>query len=582
MNAVINYVRSEKFIRQSCFFSILFFLVIGVVVSLIELLIKSLYASSLVQNEAGQLRAVESFVGLRNYIEYFSNENLMNSLFNSIKVAGVSSFIAVSIAFLAAYAIQRTQMKGKSIFKLIFMLPIFAPTMYYGLSLIYLFGKQGLITKGFFGTFEGFDIGLYGMTGIVIAESFYIFPAALIILLVAFSNMDARLYEAAEMLDDSPRKTFFNVTLPGVKYGVMSAVFVTFTLAFTDFGAPKVVGGSFNVLAVDIYKQVLGQNNFFMGATISIILLVPAVLSFFADRFFQSRQSAAMSAKSVKFVPKKNAKKDYTFFFISMFIASLFIIMMGTGFYASMVKMWPYNLSLSLDAYSFADVGEGKGLDTFYTSLKMSAYSALIGTALTFFTAYLVCKTRGFELFKKSLSFLSLIPLALPGLVIGFSYIFFFNKPEIFGINNPFNFIYGTIGILVLSNVVHFFSVSFMTAKTALQQLDDEFEIVSESMGYGFWTCLWRVTIPTCLPAIIEIAMYFFASSMATVSAVIFLASSSDTTPATVAIVNMDDAGDQVPALAMCVLIIAVNILAKIVSELTSWYFKRRQELKGH
>ena len=487
MTTVLTYIRSEKFIRQSCFFSILFFLVIGVVVSLFELLIKSLYSSQLVENEEGKLRAVESFVGLQNYIEYFSNENLMNSLFNSIKVAGLSSLIAVSFAFVAAYAIQRTQMKAKSLFKLIFMLPIFAPTMYYGLSLIYLFGKQGLVTKGFFGTFEGFDIGLYGMTGIVIAESFYIFPAALIILLVAFSNMDARLYEAAEMLDDSPTKTFLNVTLPGVKYGVMSAGFVTFTLAFTDFGAPKVVGGNFNVLAVDIYKQVLGQNNFFMGATISIILLIPAVMSFFADRFFQSRQSAAMSAKSVKYVPKKNTKKDLIFLGVCTFMASLFIIMMGTGLYASLVKMWPYNLSLSFDAYTFADVGEGKGIGTFFTSLEMAAYSAIAGTVLTFFTAYLVTKTRGLELLKKSLSFLSLIPLALPGLVIGFSYIFFFNKPEIFGINNPFKFIYGTIGILVLSNVIHFFSVSFMTAKTALQQLDDEFEIVSESMGYGFW-----------------------------------------------------------------------------------------------
>lgn len=581
MEAVVNYFRSEKFIRQSCFFSILFFLVIGVVVSLIELLVKSLHSSSLVENEQGQLRAVESFVGIRNFTEYLQNENLMNSLFNSIKVAGLSSIIAVSFAFIAAYAIQRTQMKAKSLFKLIFMLPIFAPTMYYGLSLIYLFGKQGLVTKGFFGTFEGFDIGLYGMTGIVIAESFYIFPAALIILLVAFSNMDARLYEAAEMLDDSPSKTFFNVTLPGVKYGVMSAIFVTFTLAFTDFGAPKVVGGSYNVLAVDIYKQVLGQNNFYMGATISIILLIPAVLSFFADRYFQGRQSSAMSAKSVKFVPKKNAKKDYAFLAICVFISSLFIIMMGTGLYASMVKMWPYNLSLSFDAYSFEGMGESNGLGAFWNSLRMSAYSAIIGTVITFFTAYLVTKTRGLEWFKKSITFLSLIPLALPGLVIGFSYIFFFNRPEIFGFKNPFGTMYGTMAILVLANVIHFFSVSYMTAKTALQQLDDEFEVVSESMGYGFWTSLRRVTIPVCFPAIIEIAMYFFASSMATVSAVIFL-ESSNTRPATVAIINMDDAGDQVPALAMCVLIIGVNILAKVFSELTSWYFKRRQVLKGH
>jgi iron(III) transport system permease protein len=161
---------------------------------------------------------------------------------------------------------------------------------------------------------------------------------------------------------------------------------------------------------------------------------------------------------------------------------------------------------------------------------------------------------------------LSLVPLALPGMVIGLSYIFFFNTPSfsVLGLNipNPFNLLYGTMGILVLSNLVHFYTVSFLTATTALKQLDKEFETVSESMGVPFFKTFARVTVPVCLPAILEVWIYYFVNSMATVSAVIFLYNA-DLTLASVAVANMDDAGDTAPAAAMAMLIVGVNILAR-------------------
>ena len=151
-----------------------------------------------------------------------------------------------------------------------------------GLSLVYMFGNKGVITTGFFDRFPwlAWDIQLYGLTGIVIAEVVFTFPPAFMILLVALSNTDARLYEASESLGAGKVRTFFTVTIPSIKFGLLSAIFVAFTLSFTDFGAPKVVGGQFNILAVDIYKQVIGQQNFGMGATVSIILLIPTVLAF--------------------------------------------------------------------------------------------------------------------------------------------------------------------------------------------------------------------------------------------------------------------------------------------------------------
>ncbi len=199
----------------------------------------------------------------------------------------------------------------------------------------------------------------------------------------------------------------------------------------------------------------------------------------------------------------------------------------------------------------------------------MSLYSAVLGTIITFSSAYLIEKIRIMRPVRQSAYFLSILPLALPGLVIGLSYIFFFNAPgwticRFFYSGNPFNSLYATMGILVLSNIVHFYTVSFLSATTALKQLDIEFEQVSDSMAVPFYKTFFRVTVPVCLPAALEVFIYYFVNSMATVSAVIFLYSA-DLPLASVAIANMDDAGDIAPACAMSVLVVTTNIVTRLV-----------------
>jgi len=220
----------------------------------------------------------------------------------------------------------------------------------------------------------------------------------------------------------------------------------------------------------------------------------------------------------------------------------------------------------------------------FFNGIRIALFTAFFGTVITFISAYLIEKTKGVAWLKQSAYFLSIIPLALPGLVLGIAYIFFFNNPRIeipftsLGISNPFSFIYGTVTILVICNIIHFYTVSFLTATTALRQLDKEFEAVSESMAVPFYTTFFRVTVPVCLPAILEIAAFYFVSAMATVSAVIFLYSS-DIPIASVAVVNMDDAGDTAPAAAMCMLIVMTNILVRGLLELISHFLKRKTQV---
>jgi iron(III) transport system permease protein len=519
-----------------------------------------LFSKSLVNNEG-------AYVGLSNYIYYFRTPALSHSLYNSLFVSLVTTFFSVGLGFLFAYALTRTCIPAKGFFKGLAMMPLFAPTLLNGIALVYLFGRKGLITRGFFGTVPGIDIGLYGPVGIIIAEVLFTFPQAMLILSIALNMTDARLYEASESLGAGKVRTFFKVTLPSVKYGLLSAVFVCFILAFTDFGAPKVVGGNYNILATDIYKQVIGQQNFVMGAVVSMVLLIPTAIVFVIDRIIQRKQVAMIAAKSVPLVPESHHTRDRLYLAYCSVIALAIIGFYLTALFASLVKVWPYKLTLGFWHYHFTGMGGG-GYAAFFNSIKMSLYSAVVGTMITFFSAYLIEKSRQMNLIRQAAYFLSILPLALPGLVIGLAYIFFFNAKgwTLWGIfvPNPFNFIYATMAILVISNVVHFYTVSFLTATTALKQLDSEFETVSESMGVPFYRTFMRVTVPVCLPAILEIGMYYFVNSMATVSAVIFLYSA-DIPLASVAVANMDDAGDIATACAKSVLIVLTKIVVRII-----------------
>jgi iron(III) transport system permease protein len=489
------------------------------------------------------------FIGVANYVAYFSTPALFSSALNSFEVATVSTAIVIPLAFLYAYALTRTVLPFKWLFQGISLIPIFAPSLLPGLSLVYLFG-----TQGFFKALIGGSI--YGFKGIVIAQVFYCFPHAVLILTTALSLADARLYEAADVLGASRLRVFFTVTLPGAKYGLISAAMVVFTLVITDFGIAKVIGGNFNVLATDVYKQVIGQQNFSMGAVIGMVLLAPAALAFAIDRLVQRQQVALLTARAVPLAPKPKPGRD-AFFTLFCVVVSLFILaILGMAIWGSLIKYWPYNLSLTWANYDFATF-DANGWDSYYNSLRMAVGAAVVGTALMFVGAWLNEKTGGFGAMRGLVQLLAFLPMAVPGLVLGLGYIFFFNAPW-----NPLNFLYATMAILVINTVAHFYTVGHLTATTALKQIDPEFESVSASLKVSVWRTFLRVTVPICLPTILDIAIYLFVNAMTTVSSVIFLYAP-DTKLASVAALNIEEAGTTAAAAALCVVIVATSASVK-------------------
>ena len=506
------------------------------------------------------------YVGLENFRIYFDTPALFASITNSLSVAISATLIVLGIAFVYAYALTRTRMPLRWFFRVVALIPILAPSLLAAISLIYWFGNQGVLKSWLGGG------SIYGPVGIIIGSCFWVFPHALMILLTALSTADARLYEAAEALRTPKWRVFWTVTLPGAKYGILSAGFVVFTLVITDFGVPKVIGGRYNVLATDVYKQVVGQQNFEMGAVVSLVLLLPALVAFIADRWVQRKQVALLSAQAVPFQPKSEPLRDGLLFIFCTIVAVTLLAMIAMAAYASFVTFWPYNLTLSLKNYNF-DVMDGGGWEAYFNSIRMAIYCAIFGTGLIFVGGYLVEKARGVSWLRTLLHLAAMLPLAVPGLVLGIAYIFFFNHPD-----NPLGFLYGTMGILVICTIVHFYTVSHLTCLTALKQLDPEFEAVSLSLKTPVWRTVGKVTLPVCLPALLDVGSYLFLNAMTTVSAVVFLYSP-ETMLASVAVLNMDDAGDIAPAAAMAMMIVYTSAVFRILHALLARILQRRTQV---
>ncbi|MFO0998624.1 MAG: putative 2-aminoethylphosphonate ABC transporter permease subunit [Alphaproteobacteria bacterium] len=504
-----------------------------------------------------------AFVGFANYAKYFATPALSQSILNSITISLAATVITVGLAFVFAYGLTRSCMPARRLFKAIALIPLLAPSLLPAIALVYLFGKQGLLKGMLFGQ------DIYGPIGILMGEVFYCFPHALIILITALSLSDQRLYEAAQSLRASAPRIFFTVTIPSARYGLISAAFVVFTLVITDFGVPKVIGGWYAVLATDIYKQVIGQQNFQMGSVVSVLLIIPAVFAFGVDQFVRRRQVALLSARAVAFTPKPSRLRDGLLLGFCALVALAILAILATAAGASFVKFWPYNLTPWLGHYDFSNT-DGGGWLAYRNSIEMSAWTALFGTAIVFVGAYLTEKVRGFVLGRAAVHFLAMIPMAVPGLVLGLAYIFFFNNPA-----NPLNVLYHTMAILVICTIVHFYTVAHLTAVTALKQMDPEFEAVGASLKVPAYLTFWRVSLPLAVPALLDISIYLFVNAMTTVSAVVFLYAPA-TALASVAVLNMDDAGDTAPAAAMAMMIVYTSATVRVFHALATRRLARR------
>jgi len=513
-----------------------------------------------------------AFVGLANYAAYFSTPSLSISLWNSILVAGVTTAIVVPLALAYAFALTRSRMPGQAAFRAIVMVPVLAPSLLPAIALVYLFGNQGMARWALFGH------SIYGPIGIVVAQVFFNLPQAVMLLVATLSMADQRLYESAAALKTPRWRVWTTITWPELRFGLASCALVTFVKVITDFGSAIVIGGGYNVLATDIYKQVVGQLDFGMGAVIGVVLMVPAIVAFLGNQAIQRRQQAVLTARSVPYAPGRSPGRDAGLFVFCAFVATFMLLILGVAAWGSFVTYWPYNLSLSLRNYDFANF-DPSGWQPFANAIRMAAMTAAIGTVVVFAGAYALEKARDFGAITSLTATLAMMPLAVPGLVLGLSYVIFFNARA-----NPLEPLLGTLLLMAIGTLVHYYTVCHLTAVAALKQLDREFESVSESLKVSLFRTFLRVTAPICMPAILEIASFLFLAAMASVSVLIFIYAPG-TRVASVAVVNINDAGFTAAAAAMatCIVLccatfkVAHGVVAHVVS-LRAGAWRRRDQ----
>ena len=329
------------------------------------------------------------FVGLIHFITYFQTPSPLRAAWNSVWVATVVVLISVPTAFVFAYALTRSCLPSplKVTFRLVALIPLLAPSLLSAISFVQWFGNQGAL-KALLG-----GASIYGAPGIILAEVYNTFPHALMILVTALSLADGRLYEAATALRTPGLRQFMTIALPSCKYGLISAATVVFTYVISDFGAPKVIGGKFNVLSVDVFKQVVGQHNFSIGAVVGMLLLIPSIVSFVIDYVVRRKLKAQLTARSVPFSPKPRRLADALLALFCLVVCGLLLATVGMAIYTSLITLWPYDLSFTLKHYHFALV-ESDMAAAYTNSLILAIATALGGSLVVFVGAYLIEKTR--------------------------------------------------------------------------------------------------------------------------------------------------------------------------------------------
>ena len=492
-----------------------------------------------------------TFIGVGNFVRYVTEPGLSIAAWNSVWLSALATVLTLMLAFPYAYALTRSAVAGRGLFRIVALLPLLAPSLLPAFGMVYLFGNQGWLKSWLMGE------SLYGPIGIVMASVFYALPTAILILSAGLAAGDARHYEAARALKAGAWRTFMAVTLPASRYTLISAASIVFVMIFTDFGIPTVIGGSTNVLATDIYKLVIGRFDFEMGAVVGVLLLVPAVVAYGVDVVARRTQRSVLSGKSVPIEPKPELLRDGVLFVFLMAMTVAIVGVIGMAIFGSLVRFWPYNLSLGLHHYQslFTDADEARSV---LNSLVLAGSTALLGTMLVALSGWVVARRVASGPLGAILQGLAMVPVAVPGLVLGLGYVFFFNNPA-----NPLHPLQGTLLLIVVCTIAHFYTVPHVMAVSGLLRLDREIDAAAQALRSGPAGTASRIYLATAAPTLVDVAGYFFVNAMTTVSALIFLFTA-QTRVAAIAVVNMIEGSRIGQAAALSVVIMLISITAAL------------------
>lgn len=496
-------------------------------------------------------------VRMEHIRDVFTSLQFLPMLKNSLITTVMATVISVGLSFLLAFALNRSRIRYKSVFVVLFTLPMLIPSISHGMGLVLLLGDNGLLTN-----LLGINVGLYGYPGIVMGSVLYSFPVSFLMFHDSFRYEDFTIYETADVLGLSAWDQFTAITLPGMRRTLVSAVLAVFTMVFTDYGVPLMTGGTAMTLPVYMYREVIGMMNFSGGAVVGMVLLLPAVAGFLMD-LSASEKGATGSTVTRSYQIREDKVRDvlvYLFFGLVLLLVCMPVL---AFICLSFVRQYPIDLSFSLGTVHRLLTG-GIGM-YFVNSMAVALLTALLGTCLSYFAAYVTARS-GKSMPNRLLHFVSMLPLAIPGVVLGLSFVLTFR-------NAPF---YSTIAILVMVNIVHFFSSPYLLAYNSLSKLNPNLEDVASSLGISRMQMLLSVFVPSTIPTIIEMYSYYFVNAMITISAVSFLANFR-TMPLSLMIPQLESQSFVEGTALVSLMILTLNVLEKGIAFLVTHKLRKQE-----
>ena len=458
---------------------------------------------------------MESFVGeagagISNYVEVLTGRGFLRALGNSITVSVSSALTATVLAFFLAYSIQYTNLsrRFKSVIRTLAVLPMLLPTITYGFAIIYSFGKQGLLTK-LFGR-QLFDI--YGFNGLLFGYVIYTLPISFMLILNTMGFIDKKFMVVSRVMGDSPLRTFWQTIIRPL-LGTLAASFVQcFFLCFTDYGIPASVGGEYEVIATVLYNEMLGSiPNFNRGAVVAMMMLIPSVLSIALLKYLERYNVRYTRISQIEL--KKNRVRDGVCAAGSSLIILSVLAVFAVIFVVPLVQEWPYQVSFTLEHVQ-AVLNDSSLFGVYKNSIFVAVCTALLGLLITYGAALATARSGLSGKRKGVIDAIALVTNTIPGMVIGIAFMFIFSGTPL----------QNTFPLIILCNVVHFFSTPYLMMRNSLSKLNSSWETTASLMGDTWIKTIVRIVTPNMTSTILEVFSYYFVNAMVTVSAVIFIA----------------------------------------------------------
>ena len=463
------------------------------------------------------------------------------AVWNSVSTAFVATIISMTLGLAAAWSLERTNLRGKNFFALIFGAPMLIPSISHSFGLVALFGSNGWLTNIF-----RLDVNIYGALGIIAGSVMYAFSVAFFIFLSVLRCENGSPYLAAEVLGVPKFHRFVDLTLPYLRRTIISTFFAIFSMIVTDYGVPLMIGGKTITLSVLMYNKAVGMMDYATGSVLGVILIVPALVAFLADVLNPPPKQNDFT-KNISLTGKSSNRVVEIF---CVTLSLLIVAPLATFCVMTFATKYPVDMNFTL--YHVVRTIHRGALDNWLNSLTIAISSAVVGTIFSFALAYFSTRAKGFA--AKIVHLLSILPMTIPGIALGLGYIIFFHDA----------LIYGTLIILSAVNVMHFFSSPYLMMRNTLEKISANVEAVGKVLGVPRRFIIRDVILPKVLFTLCEMFAYFFVNAMMTISAVSYLAPPAPK-PLALMITQFEAQRLMESAAAISIVILVTNLLLKIL-----------------